>query len=239
MRFNEKTFALDYDRRLSSEGYPGLLLDAVTAEFNAGSSIADVGAGSGLFALPLSELGFHVTAIEPSVEMIRIMESKMTQSSRGSLKIIRSAWEDFRCGSYDGLICMHSIYPMRDPSSAIQKMAGCSVKSIVAVRSDDSGHSLSDAVREKLGIPRPAVKFNAMVTNILEKNGIPFTIKKIRTERYTRFRDPSSESDYFSRHIGLDQNRKNEITGVLLEKAELIGGEYFIKSTYDDDFIIF
>ncbi|MCU0846280.1 MAG: class I SAM-dependent methyltransferase [Spirochaetes bacterium] len=239
MRFNEKTFAQDYDGRLSSEGYPGLLLDAVIAEFDAGSSIADVGAGSGLFALPLSEAGFHVTAIEPSREMIRIMESKMSPRTDGSLKIIHSSWEDYRCGRFDGLICMHSIYPMVDPSSAVQKMAGCSFKSIVAVRSDDSGPSLSDAVRKKLCAARPEVKFNAVITNILEKKGIPFTSKRFRTERFTRFKDPSSEADYFSRHIGLDQNRKGEIIGILLEKAELINGEYFIKSTYDDVFIIF
>ncbi len=51
--------------------YPDSLLDLLIAEakVNAGDSVADFGAGTGIFTRQLIERGFQVTAIEPNPEM--------------------------------------------------------------------------------------------------------------------------------------------------------------------------
>jgi len=41
-----------------------------------GSRIIDYGAGTGRLALPLAEAGHHVVAVEPSAEMVRVLDAK-------------------------------------------------------------------------------------------------------------------------------------------------------------------
>jgi len=48
-----------------AENYNRFLLDTVRSHVRTGGRILDFGAGGGQFALPLAELGFEVTALEP------------------------------------------------------------------------------------------------------------------------------------------------------------------------------
>ena len=52
-------------------GYPTEIIDRLIAEagVNAGDSVADIGAGTGLFTAPLAARGLRVTAVEPNAPM--------------------------------------------------------------------------------------------------------------------------------------------------------------------------
>ncbi len=51
-------------------------LKVIKEEFSKGLKVIDFGAGTGRLACPLSELGYEVTAVDPSVEMLKELQSK-------------------------------------------------------------------------------------------------------------------------------------------------------------------
>ena len=51
-------------------------LKLLVEEATKGCKIIDFGAGTGRLSLPLSELGYEVTAVDPSLEMLKILQSK-------------------------------------------------------------------------------------------------------------------------------------------------------------------
>ena len=60
--------------RLSRPGYPADLLDRIVAlaDLSPDDSVAEVGAGTGIFTSMLAERGFRVTALEPNAAMRRL-----------------------------------------------------------------------------------------------------------------------------------------------------------------------
>ncbi len=55
-------------------------LKLLIEEADKGCKIIDFGAGTGRLSLPLSELGYDITAVDPSLEMLKILQSKETNA---------------------------------------------------------------------------------------------------------------------------------------------------------------
>ena len=77
--------------------------------------VVDVGAGNGAFAAHLAELGYQVTAVEPSASGIAAM-----RAAHGSVESVRaSAYDDLSAwhGSFDAAVALevveHCYYPRR------------------------------------------------------------------------------------------------------------------------------
>ncbi|MCL0106987.1 class I SAM-dependent methyltransferase, partial [Thermodesulfovibrionales bacterium] len=66
-----------YELQLEHNGYPGILLNKMQKHLNKHSTVLDIGAGTGAFALPLAQLVKAVTVVEPSVEMLARLRRKM------------------------------------------------------------------------------------------------------------------------------------------------------------------
>ena len=91
------------------------LLRVPSPEFGPICRVVDVGAGNGAFAARLAELGYRVTAVEPSASGIETM-----RAAHPSLESVRaSAYDDLSAlhGSFDAAVALevveHCYYPRR------------------------------------------------------------------------------------------------------------------------------
>ena len=91
------------------------LLRVPSPEFGPICRVVDVGAGNGAFAARLAELGYRVTAVEPSASGIETM-----RAAHPSLESVRaSAYDDLSTlhGSFDAAVALevveHCYYPRR------------------------------------------------------------------------------------------------------------------------------
>ncbi|MHA1793051.1 MAG: rRNA adenine N-6-methyltransferase family protein [Promethearchaeota archaeon] len=88
-------------------------------------SVLDIGGGTGRFALPLARIARHVTVIEPSVGMARVLKENMSLFKIQNITLINKKWEDVNLGAdieqHDVVIAPYSL-SVPDMHDAIMKI---------------------------------------------------------------------------------------------------------------------
>ena len=92
--------------------------------------ILDIGAGTGSFAIPFTQQGGRVTALEPAEELVKIMKENMKNEGVEELFIISEKWEDISPdkegmkGQFD--LVFASLTPAVYDKETLGKMNACS-----------------------------------------------------------------------------------------------------------------
>ncbi|WP_407357185.1 class I SAM-dependent methyltransferase [Methanolobus sp. WCC5] len=94
------------------------------------SRVLDIGAGPGTLAIPLAEKVKHITAVEPAMGMIEVLEEKIAEYGYSNISIVKKKWEDIDLshdldGPYDVIIASFSL-SMPDIRKAIEDMQAVS-----------------------------------------------------------------------------------------------------------------
>lgn len=102
-----------------------LTLDFVQKNTEPGSSILDLGAGTGRLSIPLSEFGYSVVAVDASSQMLRVLTRK---DPKNRIQTIHSKVQDMDLGRiYDAVICVFSVFcyltETEDLYTAIERIA--------------------------------------------------------------------------------------------------------------------
>ena len=239
MKFYDRRFARDYDRRLSAEGYPGNLLDEIASRVKGARRVIDVGAGTGFFAAPLARLGLEVEAVEPSEWMAALLEEKLAPDIRGRVRVAVCAWEDWRGDRADSLICVHAIYPMKNTRAALRKMKESADSCVLLVKSDAGTLSLAELLRARFDRTRGASMFVAQVTEALDVIGLDYEVHNVEQVRVSAFADMDEEASYYCRHLGLEEGMAPEVRRVLEEVCARGPGGYSFRGVYHDVVIAF
>ena len=239
MRFYEKRFAEEYNCRLTEEGYPSILLDKIIEQLKDSKTIIDVGAGSGFFTIPLANSGYKVTAVEPSLEMINLMKTKIDKNCEQNITISQSLWTDWRGRKHDALLSIHSIYPMQDKEESLKKMIDSAELKLIVISKFDRRKSLTEILRQNLKPGRPARSgMTKQVFSLLEKWNISYKIIDIPIKRVRSFSDIKKEADYYIYHIGLHPSSLNKTIDLLKEHTLFENGKYFFTSDVTDQMVI-
>ncbi len=238
MRFKEKNFAQEYERRLSDEGYPGNIAEHVIRELSGAATVLEIGAGTGFISIPLAEKGFKVKAVDPSMEMLSILKRKI-EGSNFNIEIINESWESFCDEPADAVVSVHSLYPMKDPNYAILKMIRNADRSIIVIRKTVQEESVSDIIRNRFNKKRCSQIADEDVKSILNNAKIPFKAYDITQTRLSRFADINIEIDYFISHYSLNDDNKKEIKEIIASRTEKTGNDFFYKTVYHDAIFIF
>lgn len=92
--------------------------------------ILDIGAGTGSFAIPFTQQGGRVTALEPVEELVKIMNENMKREGVEELSVIIKKWEDISPekegmeGQFD--LVFASLTPAVYDKETLGKMNACS-----------------------------------------------------------------------------------------------------------------
>lgn len=239
MRFHDPAFAAEYDRRLANEGYPGVLLDAVERAIGGCERVLDVGAGSGFFSLPLARLGHRVTAIDPAAPMLALLRAKLDASTGETIVLDNRAWDEWEGDAADACICVHALYPMRDPAAALVKMKRQARVCVLVVRSVRELPTLSNEIRRRFDRIREQQNYERLAADTFQKNGIPYRVRTVLQTRTSVFHDPDEEARYYSLHLGIDPGEAGRVREILLSLATCAGGVYSYNAKYEDRIILF
>jgi len=132
--------------------YPGILLESVKAFVGPDSTVLDVGAGAGAFAIPLAAKVRHVTAVEPSPAQVARLNEAMEREHVSNITVLQSMWEDVDVDSlepHDLVLAVHSLQ-MRDIADALRRMCRVAAHRLLLIHT--AGHNFSSAVHELFGI---------------------------------------------------------------------------------------
>jgi len=239
MKFYDKKFAEEYDRRLTEEGYPGRLLKVIGEQLEGYHRVIDVGAGSGFFTVPLARNGHHVAAIEPSSHMVRLLQEKLDSEIRPRVSILQSTWEKADIPAGDAVICIHAVYPMKDLSAALLKMRDAAPLRMVLVRNEEEMDTLSDRIREKFSRDRCGSDYLSQVRSVLSGNGIPYKELLVHDRREIFFHDLDKEAENYCWHLDIDPARVKDVARLIEAQCEYDGKVYRFTSFLSDIIFIF
>lgn len=87
------------------------------------TTMLDVGAGTGRFALAFASHAKHVTAVEPNASMSRYLLQDAAQQNITNISLVQTTWQDTANDvEADIVICSHVLYPIRDIEPFLTKL---------------------------------------------------------------------------------------------------------------------
>jgi SAM-dependent methyltransferase len=101
---------------------PDPLLDCILINVDNETTVLDIGAGSGRWAIPLAGKAKTVTVIEPSGTMIENLRGNIASAGLNNIQIIRSSWEDAVVEPHKISVCSHAMYASHDLAAFVRKM---------------------------------------------------------------------------------------------------------------------
>ena len=87
------------------------------------TTVLDVGAGTGRFALALAPYARHVTAVEPNATMLDYLKRDAMGEELTNVSLLYTSWQDAPTNlSADIVLCSHVLYPIWDVDAFIVKL---------------------------------------------------------------------------------------------------------------------
>ncbi len=213
--FSSKDFASWYDLQLKYSNYPGILLKKIQNRLDIRSTLLDIGAGTGAFAVPIAKTVRRVTAIEPSLAMSSIMAKKM--NGLKNMHIINQWWEDISIndlGMHDTVIAANSLYRIKDIIPALKKMISLAEKNIFIIMSCGSCfyHQIWQEFKKEQYCPAPSFIF---LYNILCQLKILASIEMVKKTHSHIYKDIGQAADYWQARLGLCPGQRDSLVNYL------------------------
>lgn len=195
-----------YDLVLQHSGYPGKILQRISSFIPPGSTLLDIGAGTGAFAIPLSGKTKRTIAIDPSHYHLEILSEKAAREGLTNMTLIEKEWSAVSPSEVSGVDYSLAAYSLfdEDIERFLQKMLDVSKKGIFIVfrAEDESADTLSDFAYGK----RTSADYSCLC-HILKDMGHNFKVMLFKREYllpldlvYKQFRfcrrEPKELADY-------------------------------------------
>jgi SAM-dependent methyltransferase len=102
---------------------PDFFLNRVLRDVTPDSTVLDVGAGGGRYAIPLTKHAKQVVAVEPSQHMVGALRDEVAETGIQNLEVVESTWQNADVAPADVVICSHVLYPLPDIVPFLEKLA--------------------------------------------------------------------------------------------------------------------
>lgn len=113
-------------RRLASEDDPIVqaLLPYLEQQTNLEqqTTLLDVGAGAGRYALALAPRVASLVAVEPDAAMLPLLRDGIREAGAGNVEVVAATWQDAAVEAADIVLCAHVLYPIADAVPFVRKL---------------------------------------------------------------------------------------------------------------------
>ena len=125
-------YAAHYDERTGSGG-ERVTLEYLNKIVRPTDSLLDIGAGTGRFALPLSESVERITAVDHSPDMLGILRRKTTAAGIATIDTVQGEWPHVDVEPHDVVLAAWSLYRAIDLAAALTACVAATRRSLVIV----------------------------------------------------------------------------------------------------------
>jgi len=227
--FTSGEFVEWYDLQLKHNKYPGILLDKVKVNLNKHSTVLEIGAGTGAFAIPLAKEVKEVTVVEPSEEMLAYLRRNRDITN---IRIINKRWEDVsmeEVGQHDLVLAAHSLYDIIDIKTALKKMLSAVRKHlyfIIRVSQLDFYANIWRCFKGEEYHPPPSF---IHLYNVLYELGVLANVEIIRTSWELVYLSIEQAVKLWMARLDLPPGREDELRAYLLNHLKEKDGMLYLK----------
>ncbi|MFZ9857194.1 MAG: class I SAM-dependent methyltransferase [Roseiflexaceae bacterium] len=116
------TAAARYARNVKRVPQPDAFMRWLIPQVSVGSTVLDIGAGSGRYVAPLAQAGMHVKALEQSPAMREQIGVVVNEHQLTSVEVIAESWPTTQPIACDVAMAAHVLYAVRDIAPFVQAM---------------------------------------------------------------------------------------------------------------------
>lgn len=150
-------------------------LDLVLEAVDSRTTVLDVGAGWGRFAIPLARAARSLVAVEPAEALLPILRANMAAAgvSGDRLRIVNAPWEEAKVPPADVVLCANVLSPIAEAGEFVRKLdAHARRRCYVVLRATPLDAPLVELWRAIHGVPYPREPTHADAYAVLDALGI-------------------------------------------------------------------
>ncbi len=142
-----------------------------------GSTLLDIGAGTGKWSILAASHASKVTALEPSLGMQEVLMEKIKAEGITNIDVVTGNWPDDDVPPHDYILASHSMYGVADFQAFVRKMSATARKAcIMVLRAPFSDSVMAVAARKILGQPYDSPNFQIAYNLLLGMDIYPDVI---------------------------------------------------------------
>ncbi len=144
----------------------------ILSQISPEATVLDIGAGTGAWSILLARRAKHVTAVEPSSAMIKVMREDLAAESITNVTIIQGEWPEVSVEPHDFSLCSHAMYSCPDLAAFLRHMDAVTRNTcFLILRAPSITGVRAEAARHIWGHPLDSPNFT-IAYNVLLQMGI-------------------------------------------------------------------
>lgn len=134
-----------------------------------GSTVLDIGAGTGAWTCLMAPHARSVTALEPSPAMAAILKENLDEQRITNVEIIPGAWPDAEVARHDFTLCSHAMYSCPDFKGFVGRMGEVTARMcILLMRAPLMGSVMAELSQAVRGHPHDSPNFHIAYNALLQ-----------------------------------------------------------------------
>jgi SAM-dependent methyltransferase len=139
-----------------------------------GSTLLDIGAGTGAWALLLARHARLVTAVEPSPAMVEVMTENLAAEGIDNVQIVQGSWPGVEVPAHDYALCSHAMYGYPDLPAFVGRMIEVTRHScFLVMRAPLAGGIMAEAAARVWGQPYDSPNLQVGYNALLQMGLLP------------------------------------------------------------------
>jgi cyclopropane fatty-acyl-phospholipid synthase-like methyltransferase len=144
---------------------------------NPGSTLLDIGAGTGKWSVLASPHAAKVTALDPSLAMQQVLREKIQEEKITNIDIITGTWPEDTMAPHDYVLASHSMYGVKEFETFVNKMRTTATKGcIMVLRAPFADAIMAKAATRVFGQPYDSPNFQIAYNILLAMDIYPDVI---------------------------------------------------------------
>jgi 2-polyprenyl-3-methyl-5-hydroxy-6-metoxy-1,4-benzoquinol methylase len=204
--------------------------DFILSKMDPEATVLDIGAGTGSWSAFLSPRAKHVTAVEPSSSMIKVMKESLSADNITNVSILQGSWPNVSVEPHDFSLCSHAMYAYPDLAAFVRKMAECTRRTcFLLMRAPSIDGVRAEAARHIWGQPLDSPNFT-IAYNVLLQLGIYANVQLENTGLWKSRTSSDMEEALadLKRFLALGESGEHDayLIGLLRRRLVLKDGKY-------------
>jgi 2-polyprenyl-3-methyl-5-hydroxy-6-metoxy-1,4-benzoquinol methylase len=144
---------------------------------NPGSTLLDIGAGTGKWSLFAAPYAARVTALEPSPSMQQVLREKIAAENITNIDIVTGTWPKDPMTPHDYVLASHSMYGVKDFETFVNEMSATATRGcILVLRAPFADAIMAKAATRVFGQPYDSPNFQIAFNILLSMDIYPNVI---------------------------------------------------------------
>ncbi len=139
-----------------------------------GSSVVDIGAGTGAWAAFLAGHARRVTAVEASPAMVEVMKETLAAARVTNVEVVQASWPDVALEPHDVSLCSQAMYGFADFAAFVRSLERMTRRRcFLVMRAPAADGVMAEVARRVWGHPHDSPNFQVGYNALLQLGILP------------------------------------------------------------------